>query len=127
MNKLIYITAIMIVITKLLDCYTTIRFCKNANSETNPIASYFMKNLGIRKLVYIYFALTLIIVFLTGFWAILTDILIYKIAFIILGLIISIIKALVVYTNYTHKFNFITKIILNFHKNLYKTLKSFVN
>ncbi len=123
MNTMIYITTILLVATKFLDCYSTNKGLTIINMETNPIARKIMNCFGKKNAIWTIFFLALIIITICSYTAIIVNSAIYKISFIILGLLISLIQLSVAITNFGKKYNTITKQIYIFHKILEKFLK----
>ncbi len=91
--------------------------------ETNPIARKIMNCFGKKNAIWAIFLLALIIITICSYTAITFNSVIYKISFIILGLLISLIQLSVALTNFGRKYNSITKPIYIFHKILEKILK----
>lgn len=57
---MLYITAILIIVSKYLDCWTTVHRIKSTSDEQNPIARRLMKKYGIAKVIWGIFILTLL-------------------------------------------------------------------
>ena len=51
MDTLVWITAVYIVLTKYLDCWTTVRFVRRAEVESNALTSCLMRRFGFVRAV----------------------------------------------------------------------------
>lgn len=113
LNFIVFLTAVLIIFSKFLDCFTTSVRINSVGQERNPIARKLMKRFGIQNVIWAIFVLTILIVSLT-LSMLLTyyDILIYKLLFVFAGLFISIIQFAVACTNKTGRLNTITKFLL---------------
>jgi len=113
MNYLIWFTALLIIISKFFDCWTTSTQIVNIEQERNPFARKLMYKYGAGKVIWGVFVLTILIVItalviMFGFH----NNTLYKVTFIVIGLIISVFQFAVAKTNKTKELNFITKILL---------------
>ena len=124
-NFLILTTSALLILSKFMDCYTTIKYVQNLNAETNKIA----KMLMIRFLAFLFFTTILIkFGFKSTIWGIFLFVLIVTlvytfmvlnlnnsiltIGFILLGSLISVFQFSVAKYNKTKKHNIFTKWVL---------------
>ncbi|MCO6463394.1 MAG: hypothetical protein J5I52_04515 [Saprospiraceae bacterium] len=116
MFVLIWITTLMMIISKYMDCITTANRVKHPSQEQNPFARMLMSKYGIQPVIWGIFALTVLIV-LTAIWLVYN---VYsdtesQILFIFLGMTISIFQFAVALSNKTGKLNIFTKVIAAFY------------
>lgn len=112
-----YFIIAMLAATKLLDVLSTLAMIRNTDNETNPFARGLMKHLGPGKTVWLVFILALAIISIAGFAA-LRGGLIMQIAFIAVGLAVSVIQGAVAFANWTGAENFITRQVRAFYSTL---------
>ena len=111
----IFLVCLLILVSKYLDCLTTSSNITNLNQEKNPIARKIMYRLGIKNTIWGIFVLTVIIVILSVLLLFnYYNTTFYKVAFVIIGLIVSIIQFAVAHTNKTYRLNFLTKYLIKF-------------
>ena len=117
MTTIVFIVAFLLVFSKFFDCYTTSKQITSINQEKNPFTRKMMKKFGVQTTIWTILGLVLIIVifcilsiliFNNGFF--------YKLAFIILGSIISVIQFSVALTNKTKRLNIITEILMRLYR-----------
>ncbi len=118
---LTYFVIAMLAATKLLDVLSTLARIRNTDAETNPFARGLMKRLGAGKTVWLVFILALGIISVAGFAA-LRGGLIMQIAFIALGLAVSVIQGAVAFANWSGADNFITRQVRVFYATLGRRL-----
>ncbi len=95
------VVAILIVVSKFLDCYSTLKGLKKIpNGERNPLARFLMKKIGSNTTIWSVFAFTVIISALSLYYIFTDENQIFNISFIIIGLIISILQFLVARSNF---------------------------
>lgn len=118
MSYIVYFIAIMIIVSKFLDCYTTSSQIVSICQERNPLARKIMKILGIQKTIWGIWSLSIIIVGVSV-WLLLNfyNSTFYKTIFIVLGLIITITQLAVVHTNKSKKLNIFTKFLFKKYGN----------
>jgi len=102
-----------IIISKFLDCWTTSIKITNVDQEANPLARKLFGIFGSHKTIWFIFGISVLIVSLSH-WLLLTFYhrALYKILYIIIGLIVSIVQLAVAHTNWTRRLNFFTKILM---------------
>lgn len=116
MNVLVLFIALLLILTKFLDVMSTLYRIHHASQETNPIAGRWMAKYGVKRVSWGVFVVVVVIVSLatTLVWISpfpnLT-----KGAYILLGLFISIIQAAVAHTNYSGRYNIITRFVGKLH------------
>jgi len=103
--------------TKLLDVFSTLAMIRNTDAETNPIARGLMKRLGMGKTIWLVFILAIAIISAAGYAALRGGLLI-QIAFIALGLAVSVIQGAAALANWSSKDNFITRQVRTFYSGL---------
>jgi len=117
MNLLVYLAISLMIITKLMDVLSTIIRIKHPQIETNPLARKLMTKIGIKMTAWIVFSIVVIIVLIMGGIA-LTSEPSYQIFFLTFGLIVSIIQFAVALSNWTRRPNFITRLVLTYHRKI---------
>ena len=114
-SPLVLLTAALLVVTKVLDGYTTVRCINQPDQETHPQARRWMKRHGIRPTVVFVVALALVIVVLAAGIALASDSGFLSWTFVILGFPIAIIQLAVAHTNHSGRFNSITRVVARLH------------
>jgi hypothetical protein len=122
MNLLVYLAIFLLIITKLMDVISTIIRIKHPQIETNPLARKLMTKIGIKPTAWIVFAIVVILVLIMGGIA-LTSELSYQIFFLAFGLVVSIIQFAVAHNNWTRRPNFITRLVLIYHRKIYSVIR----
>lgn len=117
MNLLVYLAISLLIITKLIDVLSTIIIIQHPQIETNPLARKLMTKIGIKMTAWIVFLIVVIIVLIMGEIA-LTSEPRYQIFFLTFGLIVSIIQFAVALSNWTRRPNFITRLVLIYHRKI---------
>jgi hypothetical protein len=117
MNLLVYLAISLLIITKLMDVLSTIVRIKHPQIETNPLARKLMTKIGIKMTAWIVFLIVVIIVLIMGEIA-LTSEPSYQIFFLTFGLVVSIIQFAVALSNWTRRPNFITRLVLIYHRKI---------
>ena len=108
----ILIVAILIILTKFLDCWTTAHSINGLYQEQNPLARWLMQKFGIAFTIWGFFVLSLVITALSLALVLgPLDQLFYQSFFVVVGIGISIVQGAVAHCNYCGKDNFTTKII----------------
>ena len=116
LNVIIWLVIVGLIISKFCDCYTTYYYVSK-ESETNPIGKMLMNKYGAEKVSIGIFVLSIIIIIVTAYPAMIDDgYLFYKIGFNLTGILTIICQFGVAYTNKTGKFNVVTIAILHFHE-----------
>jgi len=116
MDTLIVCTAAALVVTKALDCLTTLRGIRSAAAETNAIARSLMQRIGIRRAVALIFVLALGCIYAAAAYALYSEQVVWRAGFVVIGLAISIVQAAVAHTNHTGRDNPITRRVRRMHK-----------
>lgn len=117
MNYIIFIIAILLIVSKYFDCYTTSISIKQLSEERNPLARKIMMRIGIQTTIWTIFFISILIVFLTVFILLnYYDTLLYKFIYIILGIIIIYAQIAIAHTNKTQKLNKFTRLLNKFYR-----------
>ena len=109
MHYILLASAFLVIITKFFDCHSTVRRIRYPGAERNRWARPLMLRFGIKKVVWVTFGLTILIVGCTAYFTWETNNLWYQIAFILTSLVVSVVHATVAHTNYSGRFNFVTR------------------
>lgn len=123
-NVLVIATAMMLIVSKFLDCYTTdVRASKltdKAGYESDPLARYLMRKFGFRNVLGWGFALISAFVSYIAYEVIAGNDLYYSLGYILFGNAISLAQFDVARANYYGKLSFFTvflgKIYHSFNK-----------
>ncbi len=110
------IVMVLLILTKLYDCLTTIKGIerKGCNCESNPFARILMDKIGIKATVWLIFLLVVLI----AVFAEAISLFIGKVAlflYIIVGLFVSIVQYGVAHKNLTEKENLISKMVFKLY------------
>ncbi|MFP6686764.1 MAG: hypothetical protein VB934_18730 [Polyangiaceae bacterium] len=114
MTTAMLIVTLALLITKGLDCWTTLRGV-TARTETNLVASRLMRRFGVRATVWIVFALACTVIATGASLAHVHGGPGVQLGYILVGCLISLIQFAVAHTNYTGRWNFITTRVLVYH------------
>lgn len=109
----VYISAALMIVSKFLDCWTTLKKIKSPYQEKNPIARKLMLQLGTKTVILLIFLLSVIIV-VTALLPVrfYDSTIFYQVAFVVIGLIISYVQFSVAHTNHTKRSNQVTRFLL---------------
>ena len=114
-NVLVIATALMLIVSKFLDCYTTdVKASKTADKagyESNPLARYLMSKFGFRNVIWWGFALISAFVSYIAYEVIAGNDLYYSIGYILLGNAISLAQFDVARINYYGNHSFFTRFL----------------
>lgn len=112
-NYLVFSVALLVIVSKFLDCYTTSTQIRSINQERNPFAQKLMKKFGIQTTIWSIFVISLIIV-AVSIWLLFSyfDSGFQKAVYIVIALLISIIQFAVAHTNKTKKLNYFTRYLI---------------
>lgn len=117
MTTVVFIVIGFLIITKLLDVLSTLQLLRDPMMETNPIARRLMLRFGMKGTVWLIFIVAIILVATSGVIALYEGV-VYQVAFILVGIFISVIQFAVAYTNWTGADTFITRTIRKLHSSL---------
>ena len=113
MDLFVIIVSILIIGSKFLDCWTTATQISNPNQERNRIARNLFKRFGSKKVIWGIFGLTILIVVISLWFLFkIYNTNIYKLMYLLVGLILTIAQFAVAHTNKTRRLNFVTKILM---------------
>lgn len=101
MNILVIIVAALLITSKFLDCYSTLKFYEIRGGERNPLARRLFEKIGVKKGVYFVWIISLITVIAVTYEVLRTNVIIYKVTYVIFGGIISYIQFMVARYNCT--------------------------
>ncbi|MEP6262012.1 MAG: hypothetical protein ABJ092_10575 [Gillisia sp.] len=115
MDIMIYITAALLIVSKFLYCYTTrVRIGGNIDLENNQLAHRIMKAISINETIWLFFLIAVVIIGLSTFLLFRMNAgFLYQLAFVIIGLLITLVQFAVAHNNYYRKGNMITGFLLN--------------
>lgn len=111
-NFLILTTSALLILSKFMDCYTTIKYVQNLNAETNKIAKMLMIKFGFKSTIWGIFLFVLIVTLVYTFMVLNLNNSILTIGFILLGSLISVFQFSVAKYNKTKIHNIFTKWVL---------------
>jgi hypothetical protein len=114
MNSLVVMTVLLLVITKLMDVVSTVKCTGSSHDETNPVAQRMMRSIGVQKSSWAVFGIALVIIAAAG-TAALSGPTLYPVAFVTIGVLISIVQAAVAVCNWTGRGNPVSKMVFTFH------------
>jgi len=116
MKWLILISAFLVILTKLADVLTTLRFLKYGNiaMECNKIARKLMSKFSHKSVVWGVFIISILIVVVVLWQVLASNSYWYKWAFVILSFLISLSQVSVAWYNYTGNANFLVSLISKF-------------
>ena len=110
---LTYFTSLMVVLTKWLDCTTTLKHINGIAMESNPLARALMYRFGIKGTVWFAFIVSIVVTVLSQLYVqVWTVHYLWDVAYIIIGLFTALIQGATALNNYQGKPNFITNILL---------------
>jgi 4-hydroxybenzoate polyprenyltransferase len=113
MDLLVYITAAMLIITKFFDALTTHRRIRHTADEQNPLARRLMLRIGKGNAIWLIFFIAVVIVVLS-LWLLYEKhhSFIWRSAYVLVGILISVVQASVAWANHVGKQNLITRWLL---------------
>jgi len=114
MKTQVIITTFLLITTKLADVVSTLRIIRKSRQETNPIGQRMMYYWGVQKSAWAVFGIALIIIIAAGTAALFGP-LAYQVAFVVLGIFISIVQAGVALCNWTGRENRVSRFVLKFY------------
>jgi hypothetical protein len=117
MQTSIYLVAVLLVLTKLLDVASTLQKVNHASEETNPIARQFMIRFGAVGVVWMIFLLAIVIIGLATALA-MGGTLIFKGIYLLVGVFVSAVQAAVAHSNWQGGDNLITKYVRAIYVNI---------
>jgi len=107
MQIAIWIVIGLLVITKFMDTYTTMRRIQGISHETNPVARKLMGRLGVKPAIWAIFGLAVVIIGLAG-WLVLNLGVFFQVVFIVVGLLVVVVQAAAAQANWTGRQNAVT-------------------
>ncbi len=122
MNLLVYLVISLLIITKLMDVLSTIIRIEHPQIETNPLARKMMTKIGIKTTAWIVFGIVVLVVLLMGRIASEGEDF-FQIFFLVFGLVLSVIQFAVAHNNWTRRTNFITRLVLMYHRKIYSMFR----
>lgn len=112
MDLLIYFTAAALIISKFLDCFSTwLRIGGDYRNEQNRLTAWFMKK-DINTTIWMVLLIAVVIICFST-WTLFRFYPQphYRIAFIVVGMLITVVQLAVAHNNYYRRPNFITRIV----------------
>ena len=107
---LTYFTSLMVILTKWLDCTTTLKHINGIAMESNPIARVLMYRFGIKGTVWFAFVVSIIVTVLSQLYVqVWTVHYLWDVAYIIMGLFTALIQGATALNNHQAKPNFVTQ------------------
>ena len=122
MNLWVYLVISLLIITKLMDVLSTIKRIEHSQIETNPLARKMMTKIGIKTTAWIVFGIVVLVVLLMGRIALEGEDF-FQIFFLVFGLVLSVIQFAVAHNNWTRRTNFITRLVLMYHRKIYSMFR----
>jgi len=115
MDILVFITAALLIITKFLDALTTHRRIRHVTDEQNLLARQLMVRIGKGNAIWLIFFIAVAIV-ASSLWLLYDShpSWLWKSAFVLVGVHISIVQAAVAWANHTRQQNLITRWVLRY-------------
>jgi 4-hydroxybenzoate polyprenyltransferase len=117
LTTLTFLTSILILLSKYLDCHTTTVGIQHAEQELNPIARRLMLRFGIKTTIWAVFGLAviftaislyLLLVYYNTTWA--------KLLYCVMGLFVAYSQFAVAHSNKTGRLNLFTKFLSKVYK-----------
>ena len=116
---LTYFTSLMVVLTKWLDCTTTLKHIHGVAMESNPIARVLMYRFGIKGTVWFAFIVSIVVTLLSQLYVqVWTQHYLWDVAYVIMGLFTALIQGATALNNHQGRQNIITLLILKSIKKL---------
>ncbi len=110
MLLLTYITSALIILTKLLDAWTTVRGIRYPEQERNQLVSRWMKKYGINTTIFIVMLVVILIVSISQYRIVCCMHTIWvMVSYIIIGLFLSYANLAVAHSNYFQRHNAFTR------------------
>ena len=107
---LTYFTSLMVVLTKWLDCTTTLKHIHGVAMESNPIARALMYRFGIKGTVWFAFIVSIVVTLLSQFYVqVWTQHYLWDVSYIVIGLFTALIQGATALNNYQERSNLVTK------------------
>ena len=119
MNLLVTTTSVLLIITKLYDCLSTLARIKWPMQESNPFARRLMMRYGIKSTVWLVFGVTVVAVVLSHAFVWWRDSAIYQGLYIGIGMVISLVQFAVARANISGSDNAITRLVRVYLKIIY--------
>lgn len=104
----------LLILTKLLDVLSTLRRIRYVSNETNPFARKLMYHLGPKVTVWIVFIIVVITIGVVGYLVYSMGP-VFQAAFILFGIVISVMQFAVAAANWSGKDNLITRQVRKFY------------
>jgi hypothetical protein len=105
-----------------MDVLSTIIRTEHPQIETNPLARKMMTKIGIKTTAWIVFGIVVLVVLLMGRIALEGEDF-FQIFFLVFGLVLSVIQFAVAHNNWTRRTNFITRLVLMYHRKIYSMFR----
>lgn len=116
MTTLIWVTVAYVVLTKYFDCWTTVRFVRTSEAETNAFARCLMRHFGFVRTVWGLFAFASLWAIGLAACATVSDDTSLAWGYMLLGSFVGTVQAAVAVTNATGRFNIVTRLVDKMHR-----------
>jgi hypothetical protein len=103
------LASFLIILTKWLDCYSTVKRIPHASVERNRWARGWMQRFGVRQVVWAVLVLVVVIVAIYTALLYWMNLMYIHLAYWIIAVTISIVQLAIAHTNWTGRYNMITK------------------
>jgi hypothetical protein len=116
MSVAVGIAAALVVLTKALDCATTLRaIVARGAVETNPIGRWLMQRLGVAVAVGSVFAVSAAISAAFAWVALVSGSTLVQCSYVVLACFVAFVQAVVAHTNWSGRWNAVTTRVLAWH------------
>ena len=116
MTAALLVTAFALIVTKALDGLSTLRAVHDPDAETNPLARPLMRRCGVRATAALVFGLAVLIVAAALGLVWLSGSRLFAWVFVVVGLGVALVQLAVAHTNWTGRWNPITRRVLRAHR-----------
>ena len=120
MYILVIITSVLLIITKLYDCISTVLRINGLMHESNPFARRLMLRYGVKTTVWLVFVVTTVIVLFSHGFVWWKQSALYYGLYIGIGLVISLVQFAVARANMSGSDNAITRLVRIYLRVLYR-------
>lgn len=117
MAILVYLTSLLIIFSKYLDCYTTSSQITLMSQERNPLARKLMAQFGIHTTIWGILGFTILNVIVSVYLLfVYYNMFYYKVLYVLIGLFVSTIQFAVAHTNQTKRLNVCTRLMVKLYE-----------
>lgn len=115
MGALVWAAAGYVVATKFADCWTTARYVRTADNETNALASRLMRRFGFARVVWGIFAFATLWTIALAAAALAAADASVAVGYVLIALFVGSVQLAVARTNCTGRYNAVTRLVLRAH------------